>query len=1664
MDRTVPRPSRVCLALALAAAVAGCGESESTGSAAMRIGDGVGGSVDALSFAAAQGQATVAPQSVYVENTGTTGTTLTWTADVDPTAAGWLGGAPLSGSVAGAGSEEFVVSVDASSLGVGTHTGVITFVGVDQATGLPATDGSATVAVTIEVSAVPLLSASPGVLAFDDAVRGTSNPIPDTQQVTVTSNVRTSDWSAVIPGGETWLSVTPSSGTLAMLADEVVSVTVDTLTGDLPAGDYEAEIRFVDQAAPWEYATVVVRVNVDDASAFAISPDAIEFVVRDGEGDPAAQSLSIANAGALTLDWTLSESLTWLDVSPLSGSSTSTPDVVSVSASVAGLSSGIYSGFIYATSASAVNSPLYVPVKLRITGQTIWVAMDGDDATGDGSELAPYRTISVGLAAASAHDIVMVKPGVYSQPVSIATPGVTLKGQEGPGRTVISGPGAGTSLNGVTLPTSTETTRTTFEGFTVTGWQVGIMAGAGSIVRDCIVEQNRGCGISAVCGCSTEILGNIVRDHQEDGFGAMFSCRDDGSSGVSVVANNLICGGAGFRTAVMIDISYSSQTVRFENNTVAHNKMGGVELSTTEVGVLRLYMVNNLVAFNDGAGIDLSEGRTPTLFAAHNVFGNEVNYLGMTERTGISDNISGDPGFIDCRLCRLHPESPCADAGRSTQYHGGVDLAGSARVSGVAIDIGCYELDELRDTISATPTRIELRGHVEHAPEPGVVVLVNVSDETASWSAVDDASWLTLSASSGTLAPGGGEHLTVQADVGGMPEGAYCAKVTLSDPSAVWRDIEIAVVLQVGATIYVDTSGDDGGLGTSADPFETIGHALSVCAPESLIVVRPGAYDETLTVTTNGVTLRSEGGAAVTSIVGGAPYSDPAITVDAADRVTIDKLTIRYGHGSVHAFNCSRISVINCIIESSWDTALRLDFSDGTRVIGNVIRNCTNSSMSYYVPSAIDINTSYFDEYPAVIANNLLIDNERDALHIGGSSTENEPPVFILNNTITGTEHHAVRLGGDASNTVVANNVICGNGIGVDLEAFPIPDFHHNDVWGNGAEYVDGRDLSGEAGNISLDPQFMDEAGGDYRLRSSSPCRDAGWSEIPHMPRLDIRGMPRLSGGAVDMGCYEYQSVDGAFEFVQDELVFGNAVEGVHDPRPSASQAATILNESLTSGDWVVDVIDGGSWLSISQAFGTLAAGASTDITVTVEPVAAMLAAGSYVATLRVHPASDATQYAELTVRLDVAAQSGITVFPSALTFQATTGGVAPATQTVTVGCGVSGGVAWTVSDDAAWLYADVSSGFAETGLDPVVLYADTTGLSAGTYVATVQVDDAAAVHPSAYVSVTVYVRGDGIWVASDGSDLTGDGSFANPYASPSTAARYATGGQSIFVCPGTYHDSLTIGSDDVTLCGLGEPESTVIRCDDWDTVVDVEHRSYVVIRGLTLRAGEHSVATDYSANLLVTDCAFEQTTGEAFYLEYAEDALIAGNVFSGCNTAILMRKSGNTSTIVVSDNLIVDTITDAVYISGTNDPCDMRLVNNTIVGSQGAGIYTSHYVAGFVVANNMVCDNAVGIRADAYETTIWMNNNVSGNVVDWDDPADDVTGTDGNLAVPPQFVDAAGGDYRIPSGSSCREAGDNTYVGTTEDVRGSPRIVDGDGDTTATVDIGCYEWQPSDP
>jgi hypothetical protein len=67
-------------------------------------------------------------------------------------------------------------------------------------------------------------------------------------------------------------------------------------------------------------------------------------------------------------------------------------------------------------------------------------------------------------------------------------------------------------------------------------------------------------------------------------------------------------------------------------------------------------------------------------------------------------------------------------------------------------------------------------------------------------------------------------------------------------------------------------------------------------------------------------------------------------------------------------------------------------------------------------------------------------------------------------------------------------------------------------------------------GNITNAPLFVDQAGSNYRLQSNSPCINSALNASTAGIK-DLDGNPRIVGGTVDMGAYEYQGTGSSISY-----------------------------------------------------------------------------------------------------------------------------------------------------------------------------------------------------------------------------------------------------------------------------------------------------------------------------------------------------------------------------------------------------------------------------------------------------------------------------------------------------------------------------------------------------
>lgn len=140
---------------------------------------------------------------------------------------------------------------------------------------------------------------------------------------------------------------------------------------------------------------------------------------------------------------------------------------------------------------------------------------------------------------------------------------------------------------------------------------------------------------------------------------------------------------------------------------------------------------------------------------------------------------------------------------------------------------------------------------------------------------------------------------------------------------------------------------------------------------------------------------------------------------------------------------------------------------------------------------------------------------------------------------------------------------------------------------------------------------------------------------------------------------------------------------------------------------------------------------------------------------------------------------------------------------------------------------------------------------------------------------------------------------------------------------------------------------------------------------------------------------------------------------------------------------------------------------NNTVTGNSanddGGGLYVSAasdsaalYIYNNIIRNNVAVDEGSDIKLADTGIKYGFNNDYAGLSGTWD-------GSKDNIDIDPDFQNESSGNYRLKTGSPCIDQGDNRAPSLPlTDKDGNSRMVDGNGDGKAVVDIGAYEFVPA--
>lgn len=206
-----------------------------------------------------------------------------------------------------------------------------------------------------DTACVPLanLVTSVDTLYFN-AIEGQSSPT--TQSFTISSDAQPISFNLF----ETisWIATSPTGGVTTQAINVIPSTT------SLAQGSYFDSIRVQSSEAANSPLYVFIDLQVaPPPPIIGYDPSAFYFNAVAGEANPDDKLLNISNIGGQILDWSVSNTESWLSLAPASGTNAG---VVTLSVDITGLAFNDYHDTVVITDPAASNNPVKIPVALSV--------------------------------------------------------------------------------------------------------------------------------------------------------------------------------------------------------------------------------------------------------------------------------------------------------------------------------------------------------------------------------------------------------------------------------------------------------------------------------------------------------------------------------------------------------------------------------------------------------------------------------------------------------------------------------------------------------------------------------------------------------------------------------------------------------------------------------------------------------------------------------------------------------------------------------------------------------------------------------------------------------------------------------------------------------------------------------------------------------------------------------------------------------------------------------------------------------------------------------------------------------------------------------------------------------------------------------------------------
>jgi hypothetical protein len=501
--------------------------------------------------------------------------------------------------------------------------------------------------------------------------------------------------------------------------------------------------------------------------------------------------------------------------------------------------------------------------------------------------------------------------------------------------------------------------------------------------------------------------------------------------------------------------------------------------------------LNNCISYLNNAAIDV------------NCSGDSVNFSCTTPLPSSgSGNISADPLLAD--ICHLSMASPCRAAG-NTVYATGTDIDGEPW--GSPPSMGCDEfhtaIGSISDSIQTVYTNISVGYSL------GLSGNVNGIANNSRWNFGDGTTATNQPLISHVWTTSGNYAVVYSAYNNGNPGGINATTI-------------VHVVTQPVHYVALGNANPVSPYSTWFSAATNIQDAVSAATmPGAMILVSNGVYSvggqsiygqmSNRVAVVKPLVVKSMNGPVVTIIEGMSQYwSDPYNEIWQGLRCVY--LT---NGASLYGFTLTNGSTMSYPASYSLNYE-QLECAAGVWAASPtvVVSNCVITGCSAHNGGGA---------YSGTLVNCTLSNNY--AMYGGGTYYTTLTNCLIINNAAIYTGYAIYYAGGSLygtlNNCTLVGNITGGayyatlnNCISYDN------DENYNTCTLN---YCCTTPLPAGPGNFTNDPAFMNWTNNDFHLQSNSPCINSGNNSIVSMLG-DLDGNPRIKGGTVDIGAYEYQT------------------------------------------------------------------------------------------------------------------------------------------------------------------------------------------------------------------------------------------------------------------------------------------------------------------------------------------------------------------------------------------------------------------------------------------------------------------------------------------------------------------------------------------------------------